>query len=75
MQTESVHDAQVDSVTAHLTVMVAELATDDADGLPRLETAKKAMSKLQEHLVSAGRLQPISIHLAGLSSFGKKVWC
>ncbi|KAK9836214.1 hypothetical protein WJX84_011106 [Apatococcus fuscideae] len=63
----------VDSEAAHLTLMVAELATTDLDGCPRLEKAIQAMDHLPIKLASQGRLRPVSLHLSGLSSFGTKV--
>ena len=63
---------QVDTAAAHLTVMVAELASMDSEGVARLDRAKRAMTDLHNELASADTLQPISVHLSGLSSFKKQ---
>lgn len=63
----------MDTAAAHLTVMVAELASTDSEGVARLELAKRALTDLHGELASAGRLQPISVQLSGLSSFKKQV--
>lgn len=63
----------MDTAAAHLTVMVAELASTDLGGVARLDCAKQAMSDLHSELASAGSLQPISVQLSGLSSFRKQV--
>lgn len=63
----------MDTAAAHLTVMVAELASTDCEGVARLECAKRAMSDLHSELASAGSLQPISVQLSCLSSFWKQV--
>ncbi|KAK9842746.1 hypothetical protein WJX74_001684 [Apatococcus lobatus] len=63
----------VDSAAVHLTVMVADLASTDSQGVARLEIAKQAMTDLHSHLASTGGLQPVSVQLSGLSSFKKQV--
>ncbi|KAK9809747.1 hypothetical protein WJX73_002339 [Symbiochloris irregularis] len=65
---QALQAACVDPFGAHLTLLVARLDTPE-----RLETARSALQSLQQRMQHENLLQPLKLHMRGLSHFHHKV--